>query len=531
VRQHSCLSRFRRNYHISGDITVSIKSVIPRILKVNVPEVATKLLKFRYAGGRKTMTLSSNLLPLLGFHGDAKVVEESLGANQGYRVRLATDSDKKVKQVYLREYKSRSANPLKRDAKRVEQLIETSSKKIIGESMGNAEYAHITLRYGEITFAPVTSAERTLLQSLDQDDMINTLVAMTGGVDCSVLEQGGFRVDTVVEYRPQEKRDTTDYTEMTSLSVLANCAPRVLCNEDIYKLDPKRLAELVGDTPITVAHMSLQCDDFSTLKTNKQKSTSVDDLSSTLDMFIPALNIVDALKIPVLVVENVPGFLSSPINDVFVLQLKRRGYRVEQGVFDAREYGGHTSRKRLYMVATSLNAPFSFPAATAKSQQSVWQDVIEPHLSEIMMHDITDTKVMRDAVKTGRLRVITKDKVHAPTLTKAQGQDTKDSVVVEHEGRYFRLPLSVQRELNALPEGFDTDWMPKDKAAQLIGQSICCKLHHAIMASVKHHLDHFRSKLTRKVASVAPVKPANKPLVDNILAKRENDLARFAFQL
>jgi hypothetical protein len=39
------------------------------------------------------------------------------------------------------------------------------------------------------------------------------------------------------EFRPQEKRDKTDYTETTALSALANCAPRVLCNEDIYTLD------------------------------------------------------------------------------------------------------------------------------------------------------------------------------------------------------------------------------------------------------------------------------------------------------
>jgi len=43
---------------------MSIKSVIPRILKVNVPEVATKLLKFRKANDKKIMTLSSNWLPL-----------------------------------------------------------------------------------------------------------------------------------------------------------------------------------------------------------------------------------------------------------------------------------------------------------------------------------------------------------------------------------------------------------------------------------------------------------------------------------
>lgn len=179
---------------------MNIKSVIPRMLKVNVPEVATKLLKFRRANNKKIMTLSSNWLPLFGFHGDARVVEEMIAPGEGYIIRLATDDDEKTKKVYLREYTSRSANPLKKDSKRVEQLVETAGQKIIRESMGDAEHAHITFRHGEITFIPVNSAERKLVQDLSTDDMINTLVAMTGGVDCSVLEKGGFRVDTIVEY-------------------------------------------------------------------------------------------------------------------------------------------------------------------------------------------------------------------------------------------------------------------------------------------------------------------------------------------
>jgi hypothetical protein len=176
------------------------KHVIPRLLKLNVPDVATKLLKFRVVGGKRIMTVSSNWLPLFGFHSDARVVEESLGDGNGYQVRLATEDDSETKKVYLREYTSRSSNPLKKDAKRIEQLIETSSKKIINKSMGDATHSHITFRHGVITFSPVKNAEYKLLQDMSDDDMINTLVAMTGGVDCAILEQGGFRVDTVVEY-------------------------------------------------------------------------------------------------------------------------------------------------------------------------------------------------------------------------------------------------------------------------------------------------------------------------------------------
>jgi DNA (cytosine-5)-methyltransferase 1 len=485
---------------------MNIKQVIPQLLKVNVPEVATKMLKFRHANDKKIMTLSSNWLPLFGFHGDAQIVEEMIAPGKGYRVRLATASDVKVKKVYLREYKSRSANPLKKDAKRVEQLIETTSKKIIGESMGDADHAHITFRHGEITFVPVTNAERKLLQDMSQGDMINTLVAMTGGVDCSVLEAGGFRVDTVVEYRPQEKRDKTDYTEMTALSTLVQSAPRVLCNEDIYTLDINKLKELIGNTPITVVHASLQCDDFTGcgLKTEEAKKKSLEEMSSTIDMFIPTLNLLDAVKAPILVVENVPGFMgskgqSNPINDVFCLQLRRRGYNVHQSVFNSSEYGGYTTRTRMYLVATSLDSPFSFPEPTASRPNRVWEEIIVPHMDEIMMLDITDGKVTQDALACGRSAVIHKNRPFAPTMMKAQGQSTKDSIMIEIDGRYYRPTVAVLEKLNSLPESFDANWMPIDKAGQIIGQSICGKLHHEIMASVKKHIEHAAGKFTKGV--------------------------------
>lgn len=476
--------------------------VIPRLLKINIPEVATKLLKLRKANNKKIMTLSSNWLPLFGFHGDALVVEEMIGTGKGYRIRLATDLDGATKKVYLREYKSRSANPLKKDAVRVEQLVETASQKIISAAMGDATHVHVTFSYGVLTFSPVTNAEYTLLQDLSINDKINTLVAMTGGVDCSVLEAGGFKIDTVIEFKPQERRDTSDYTELTSLSVLANCAPRVLCNEDIYTLNMNKLASLIGNTPITVAHISLQCDDFTGngLKSKEAKAKSVEDLSSTLDMFVPVLNMLDAIKCPVLVVENVPGFMgtkerSNPINDVFCLQLRRRGYQVHQQVFNAIDFGGYTTRKRMYMIATTLESEFSFPEPTGQRPFSVWDEVVVPNMTSLMERDITDGKVTQDALTSGRAAIISKDRPFSPTMMKAQGQCTKDSIMIEIDGRYYRPTTQVLKQLNSLPESFDAEWMPIDKAAQVIGQSICCKLHDAVMKSVKQHIDHFRHKL------------------------------------
>jgi len=185
----------------------------------------------------------------------------------------------------------------------------------------------------------------------------------------------------------------------------------------------------------------------------------------------------------------------NPINEVLKLQLARRGYQVHQGIFDASQFGGHTTRKRMYMVATTLNGAFSFPEAGA-SANPVWDEIILPHWDEIAQMDITDLKVTKDAITTKRARLIQQNKPFSPTLLKAQGQDTKDAVMIERNGRYYWVPVSVQKALNAIPEDFDLAWAPKDKAAQVIGQSICCKLHHAIMASVKKHIVQFSQQLT-----------------------------------
>ena len=49
------------------------------LVKVNVPEIATKQLAFRHKGSRRILTISSNLLTLFDFSKGDDVVETSLG--------------------------------------------------------------------------------------------------------------------------------------------------------------------------------------------------------------------------------------------------------------------------------------------------------------------------------------------------------------------------------------------------------------------------------------------------------------------
>lgn len=467
----------------------AINTGVFKEVQVNIPDIATKQLKLRTSNGSKRATLSSNWLMLFGFDGSKGVVEESLGKGKGVRVRLAEQGDTKIKKVYTRHYKERSANPLNPIKGRKERLIEIASQKLINESLGeNCCHVHIIFKHGAIFFLPIQEQQYLLLQKLDAKAKINTLVAMTGGVDCHVLEETGFRIDTAITYRPQDARDKTDYTEMDSVSTLINSAPRVLVNEDIYKLDTSKLAHLVGNTPLTVGHFSLTCEDFSLLKNNKAKDNALDNLSSTIDMFIPALDIISVLKIPVIVIENVEGFASHPANDILHLQLRRRGFTIHQGVYRSELYGGKSTRKRMYLVATALDAPLSMPEPDPISTVNIWDDIILKYWDEIKERDVSDTKVITDALSSGRARIIREGKKLSPTLARSQSQDPKDAVIVERDGRYYRLPVSVQKEINSIPSSFNLDWAPIDKAAQIIGQSICCSLHKRIMESVRKHV-------------------------------------------
>lgn len=480
--------------------TISINEV-----NVNVPELATKQLKLRTCNGAKRATLSSNWLMLYGFDGTQSVVEESLGAGKGIRVRLAKPSDKRIKKVYTRVYKDRSANPLNPIKGRKERQIEITRQKLINESLGeDCSYVHIVFKQGVVYFLRLEERQYKLLQNIKSDTKINTLVAMTGGVDCHVLEKGGFSIQAAISYRPNDARDKSDYTELDCMSTLVNSKPRVLVNEDIYKLNPNRLATLIGNTPITVGHFSLTCTDFSNLKNKKAKENSLENLTSTIDMFIQSLGIIDSLKLPVLVFENVEGFVNHAAYDILALQLKRRGFTLHQKVYRAEQHGGASLRKRMYLIATALDAPVELPQPI-ESTVDVWNDIILKHWDEIKQRDVTDTKVLKDAISSGRARIIDSSKKIAYSLARSQSQDPKDAVVVERHGRYYRLPTVVQKAINCIPDTFDLDWAPIDKASQIIGQSICCKLHEKIMISVRNHIVEAAKKLAKNLSPETPI--------------------------
>ena len=76
------------------------------LVKVNVPDIATKQLAFRQRAGRRVLTISSNLLTLFGFTKGDDVIETSLGKGKGMVIERCYDlfSDAPTKKVYSRTW-------------------------------------------------------------------------------------------------------------------------------------------------------------------------------------------------------------------------------------------------------------------------------------------------------------------------------------------------------------------------------------------------------------------------------------------
>ena len=213
------------------------------LVRVNVPEIATKQLAFRHKGGRRILTVSSNLLSLFGFEKGDAVVEKCLGAGMGITVEKVEDlfSVTRAKKVYSRTYKQRRNNPL-------EHLIEVSSQRLIDEAFPQGcDRVHVRFEHNRVTITPVFTVSQRALANAERAAPSSVLAALTSGVDLYSMRKSGFSISAVLEWRPQEARDKTDLTETGAMTALANSGPLyALFNEDVTSCVLGSVAKIGG---------------------------------------------------------------------------------------------------------------------------------------------------------------------------------------------------------------------------------------------------------------------------------------------
>lgn len=467
------------------------------VMNINVPEATTKQLKLQSCPSGRKLTISTNWLPLFGFEsGKSRVVEELIGVGKGIRVRLANKDDIKTKKVYQRSYSSRKSNPL-------EVQLDIRSQRLLDEAFPtDTENVHIVFRKGEITITPVSDKKAEAIKKFKSSKTpLSTFLACSSGVDGYLLSKDGFEIETLLEYRPMEARDKgRDLTETGALNALNNFGVKHLINEDILNIDIDRIAGLTQESEHTFFHCSLQCDDFSNAKANSLKEKSLDETTSTLDMALDALNIIQKFNFPVILIEQVRGFASSDVSKLVKLRLQRLGYSITDEIMDARDYSGLTSRVRYYMVASLLPTPFSMPEKTQREDAPIWDKHIQPLIDKGHFRIPSSTKSLEDGIKCKRARVIDATSTSIGTLLKSQERMAKDSVfAVDKDNQIWFPKLEALKYFMGIDEGFKTETVSNTIATEIVGQSVEVPLHLAIVKSIKEHILSAHNALNGKL--------------------------------
>lgn len=447
---------------------------------------ATKQLKIKQTAGNRKVVISSNWLVLFDFSGGDRVIEESLGKNRGFVIRKVYDifdaALTKSKKVYTRSYKSRKNNPL-------ETLLETSSKKLLGESLpDDCEYLHITFKNGLITVLPMQTHLARARKNINKSNMLSMFAICSSGVDASMMEECGLKLDSLLDYRVPEARDAkrkSDLSETGALTALRNTKGiRNVFNEDITTIDVDTIARAKVNAGLMLA--SIQCDDFTNVKAKKLKDDSLVNLNSTLDMTFDLMRIIASEAPPVVMLEQVVGWYRSDIYKMFKLRMAKWGYVEHLLLAKGSDYGSLTRRERGYAVFTVLDEGFEFEGVRA-SNTALW-DVVLKHLPDC--REVTSCKSIQDGAKCGRLRTINKDTVYSPTILKSQNRGAKDSLVIEIDGRYYMPSEGLLKDIMGCGD-FKLDCVSKDIGSEIIGQSVSSGIHKMVTRCVKRHIEGY----------------------------------------
>jgi DNA (cytosine-5)-methyltransferase 1 len=442
-----------------------------------VPEILTKELQMVRVGDKRKIRLSSNWLTLMGFKPGVRHDVTPLGQHSGLRLAFAVDGRQKV---YERSYSRRKNNPF-------EAVVEISAQSLLDAAIpGYTERLHFTLRPGEVVIRPLPNRTFAIRRRLKSEaNPFAATVAMTSGVDVRCLQDSGFFIDSVLEYRPPEARDRVDLTETGALTVLANAHPRLLMNEDISRVDWNRVRSLMDDAPqIAVLHISLQCDDYTTAKGANLRRQALDDVSSTRDLAYDALRMVETIQPAAILIENVAGFRNLE-GELVALKLRKWGYHVTDAVLNAGDFGGRTRRERYYLVA-SVFPGFQMPPQTASESQAIWPQIL-PFLDGC--RNVSHTRSLQEGIRTGRARLIKPSSLLSPTVLKSQMRQAKDSIYIEvGDGRYLLPSLDLLKYLNGLPSDFNLDCVGAEVAGEIVGQSIDYPMHEQLVRTLHQHI-------------------------------------------
>lgn len=463
----------------------------------HIPEKATKRLALHRKGSDTRLSISSNMLQLFDFYPGAETVEEALPKGEGFQIRrvhdlFSLDVTQRVKKVYSRSYKTRRNNP-------IETLIQVTRSDLMECFKGLGVKAHVTFERGLITVRPIADFKTKALQRFKRSSSpLASLVCCTSGVDAAAMHRLGFSIEGIVEFRPQEPRDKQDLTETGIMTTLNNVPVKRVVNEDITELDLTHLMSDVLDSYASFHCYSPVCSSFSNALRKSLKEKAFEEGTSSLDMTFDILRSIEVQRPAAVLVENTPGYYTSDVYRMLSLRMRRWGYREFSGIYDARNYGGYTKRKRYYGFFTLLDGDFNVEAAP--SPEVCLADLIREHLPSC--RSVNHSKAIRDGEQMGLLRKATLDDLHCPTITRSQSRMAKDSLVIDVDGDLYFPSEDLLKRMQGM-ESFDLMAVGKSIGTEVIGQSVDGALHDRILEAVRRHLLKEAISVQSEVTSVA----------------------------
>lgn len=382
------------------------------------------------------------------------------------------------------------------------------------------------------------------LSRFNLQDPLNAAGMMTSGVDLACSVQEGFRPSSILEYRPLEERDfdktprviqgeegapycpikfrfvkktqaskiepvtvktgelNRDFRELgATTAALSIPTLGTIFNEDIYSFDPGQATSELFESNVVIG--GLQCDDFSSLKSHSERLKSIDNLGSTSDMLFPALRVIENAMFPVISFENVAPFEKSEEFKVFTGRLQQLGYTVHSTVMRGEEHNSYTRRPRNFIVASLLDSEFNFPQAIEHSVHW-WEDIVNANPE--LMRSLPRTPVsVQSALAEQRMNLMQEGSKICRTLVKSDAKYVKDSVSVLLDGQYYFLPADIMAKTMSIPDAYRYDVMPTEFQRELIGQSVCGRMHARLMQAVKSHIMSWVNRGTREAIDATEV--------------------------